>query len=79
MNGGISASRLEDCVLLIAKREHLLTASNAVTPQKGQAAKKQAKRRDSDRFDSLVAQYKKKLLSSGGTNAPLKRNKWFDS
>ncbi|XP_075875248.1 RNA-binding protein 28 isoform X3 [Nelusetta ayraudi] len=47
--------------------------------QKGPVAKKQPKRRDSDRFDSLVEQYKKKLLSSGGRNAPMKRNKWFDS
>lgn len=47
--------------------------------QKAQAGKKQVRRRDSDRFDSLVEQYKKKLLSSGGRNAPMKKNKWFDS
>lgn len=63
------------------KLKHLTTVFDLVGFffQKGPVAKKQPKRRDSDRFDSLVEQYKKKLLSSGGRNAPMKRNKWFDS
>ncbi|XP_075998435.1 RNA-binding protein 28 [Genypterus blacodes] len=35
--------------------------------------------RGGDRFDSLVEQYKKKLMGNGDKNAALKRNKWFDS
>ncbi|XP_034735105.1 RNA-binding protein 28 [Etheostoma cragini] len=43
------------------------------------AAKKQFKRRDGDRFDSLVEQYKKKLMGNGDKSTNIKRNKWFDS
>ncbi|XP_031149201.2 RNA-binding protein 28 [Sander lucioperca] len=43
------------------------------------AAKKQFKRRDGDRFDSLVEQYKKKLMGNRDKSTNVKRNKWFDS
>lgn len=42
-------------------------------------AKKQFKRKDGDRFDSLVEQYKRKLMGGGDKNASIKRSKWFDS
>ncbi|XP_014827130.1 PREDICTED: RNA-binding protein 28 isoform X1 [Poecilia mexicana] len=42
------------------------------------SATKQFKRKDGDRFDSLVEQYKRKLLG-GDKNASIKRSKWFDS
>uniref|UniRef100_A0A3Q3LER2 RNA-binding protein 28 n=1 Tax=Mastacembelus armatus TaxID=205130 RepID=A0A3Q3LER2_9TELE len=35
--------------------------------------------RDGDRFDSLVEQYKKKLLDNSGKNASIKKSKWFDN
>ncbi|KAK5612118.1 hypothetical protein CRENBAI_026151 [Crenichthys baileyi] len=47
--------------------------------QKFNSPKKQFKRRDGDRFDSLVEQYKRKLMGSSDKNASIKRNKWFDS
>uniref|UniRef100_UPI0037E859EC RNA-binding protein 28 n=1 Tax=Semicossyphus pulcher TaxID=241346 RepID=UPI0037E859EC len=47
--------------------------------QKVKPAKKQFKRRDGDRFDSLVEQYKKKLMGNSDKNTNMKRNKWFDS
>lgn len=40
--------------------------------------KKQFKRRDGDRFDSLVEKYKSKLMGNN-TNPSIKRSKWFDS
>ncbi|XP_041794495.1 RNA-binding protein 28 isoform X2 [Chelmon rostratus] len=40
-------------------------------------AKTHFKSRDGDRFDSLVEQYKKKLMGNSDTN--MKRNKWFNS
>ncbi|KAG7523249.1 RNA-binding protein 28 isoform X2 [Solea senegalensis] len=43
------------------------------------AAKKPFKSRDGDRFDSLVEQYKKKLISHTDKSATYKRNKWFDA
>uniref|UniRef100_A0A1A8PAD6 RNA-binding protein 28 n=1 Tax=Nothobranchius rachovii TaxID=451742 RepID=A0A1A8PAD6_9TELE len=43
------------------------------------AARKQFKRRDGDRFESLVEQYKKKLMGSSSQNNTIKRNKWFDN
>ncbi|XP_044050720.1 RNA-binding protein 28 [Siniperca chuatsi] len=42
-------------------------------------AKKHFKRRDGDRFDSLVEQYKKKLMGNSDKNTNIKRNKWFDN
>lgn len=47
--------------------------------QKVKMPKKHLKRRDGDRFDSLVEQYKKKLMSNSDKNTSIKRNKWFDS
>nr|XP_020469914.1 RNA-binding protein 28 [Monopterus albus]XP_020469924.1 RNA-binding protein 28 [Monopterus albus] len=47
--------------------------------QKGKAAKKHFRSRDGDRFDSLVEQYKKKLMGNCDKNTGIKRNKWFDS
>uniref|UniRef100_A0A8C8DMA3 RNA binding motif protein 28 n=1 Tax=Oryzias sinensis TaxID=183150 RepID=A0A8C8DMA3_9TELE len=35
-------------------------------------------KREGDRFENLVEQYKKKLLGSGNKGAAIKRNKWFD-
>ncbi|KAM7396611.1 hypothetical protein PAMP_019644 [Pampus punctatissimus] len=43
------------------------------------AAKKHFRRRDGDRFDSLVEQYKKKLIGNSDKTTTIKRNKWFDS
>uniref|UniRef100_A0A3Q1H2J9 RNA-binding protein 28 n=1 Tax=Anabas testudineus TaxID=64144 RepID=A0A3Q1H2J9_ANATE len=37
------------------------------------------KSRDGDRFDSLVEQYKKKLMGNSDKNTSIKRSKWFDS
>ncbi|XP_033490052.2 RNA-binding protein 28 isoform X1 [Epinephelus lanceolatus] len=47
--------------------------------QKINTAKTHFKRRDGDRFDSLVEQYKKKLMGNSDRNNTGKRNKWFDS
>ncbi|XP_026167874.1 RNA-binding protein 28 isoform X2 [Mastacembelus armatus] len=47
--------------------------------QKVKGAKKNFKSRDGDRFDSLVEQYKKKLLDNSGKNASIKKSKWFDN
>lgn len=47
--------------------------------QKANTGKKQFKRRDGDRFDSLVEQYKKKLMGNGDKNTDVRKNKWFDS
>uniref|UniRef100_A0A3P9JG74 RNA binding motif protein 28 n=1 Tax=Oryzias latipes TaxID=8090 RepID=A0A3P9JG74_ORYLA len=40
--------------------------------------KNRFKKREGDRFENLVEQYKKKLLGSGNKGAAIKRNKWFD-
>uniref|UniRef100_A0A7N8YC65 RNA binding motif protein 28 n=1 Tax=Mastacembelus armatus TaxID=205130 RepID=A0A7N8YC65_9TELE len=48
-------------------------------PGKVKGAKKNFKSRDGDRFDSLVEQYKKKLLDNSGKNASIKKSKWFDN
>ncbi|KAM4573510.1 RNA-binding protein 28 isoform 2-T2 [Odontesthes bonariensis] len=42
-------------------------------------SKKPFKSRDGDRFESLVEQYKKKLMGSSNKNAAVKTSKWFDS
>lgn len=47
--------------------------------QNVKATKKRFKGRDGDRFDSLVEQYKKKLMGSSDKNTGMKRTKWFDS
>lgn len=47
--------------------------------QNVKAAKKRFKGRDGDRFDSLVEQYKKKLMGYSDKNTSMKRTKWFDS
>lgn len=41
--------------------------------------KKNFKRNGGDRFDSLVEQYKKKLMGNSDNVTNLKRSKWFDS
>ncbi|KAM9854619.1 RNA-binding protein 28 [Aulostomus maculatus] len=46
--------------------------------QKVKATKGAFRSRDGDRFDSLVQQYKKKLINSDKNN-PIRRNKWFES
>lgn len=46
---------------------------------KKQSGKKQFKSKDGDRFDSLVEQYKRKLMGSSDKNISIKRSKWFDS
>lgn len=45
--------------------------------QKVKMAKKHFKQKHGDRFDSLVEQYKKKLMGTSDTS--IKRSKWFDS
>lgn len=47
--------------------------------QKVKMAKNPLKRRGGDRFDSLVEQYKKKLMGNSDKIANVKRNKWFNS
>ncbi|KAF3688901.1 RNA-binding protein 28 RNA-binding motif protein 28 [Channa argus] len=47
--------------------------------QKFKAANKRFKNRDGDRFDSLVQQYKTKLMGNNEKNTSIKRSKWFDS
>ncbi|KAM9352380.1 RNA-binding protein 28 [Symphorus nematophorus] len=42
-------------------------------------ANKNFKRKDRDHFDSLVEQYKKKLMGNSDKNSSMKRNKWFNS
>ncbi|XP_031723050.1 RNA-binding protein 28 isoform X2 [Anarrhichthys ocellatus] len=41
--------------------------------------KKNFKRGGGDRFDSLVEQYKKKLMGNSDNSTNVRRNKWFDS
>uniref|UniRef100_H3DKS7 RNA-binding protein 28 n=1 Tax=Tetraodon nigroviridis TaxID=99883 RepID=H3DKS7_TETNG len=41
-------------------------------------AKKSFKNRDGDRFESLVSQYKKKLMAYTDKSSSMKRSKWFD-
>ncbi|MED6233742.1 hypothetical protein ATANTOWER_016049 [Ataeniobius toweri] len=60
------------------QRQQIEKASRA-RKQKFNSPKKQFKRREGDRFDSLVEQYKRKLMGSSDKNASIKRNKWFDS
>ncbi|XP_008310123.1 RNA-binding protein 28 [Cynoglossus semilaevis] len=47
--------------------------------QKGTSANKHARSRGGDRFDSLVEQYKKKLMGNTGKSINLKKTKWFNS
>ncbi|KAI3371397.1 hypothetical protein L3Q82_023989 [Scortum barcoo] len=47
--------------------------------QNVKTAKKNFRNRDGDRFDSLVEQYKKKLMGNSDKTTGMKRNKWFDS
>ncbi|XP_011605241.2 RNA-binding protein 28 isoform X1 [Takifugu rubripes] len=47
--------------------------------QKVKTAKKPFKNRNGDHFESLVSQYKKKLMASSDKGSNMKRNKWFDS
>lgn len=60
------------------QRQHMQKPTQS-RKQQVQAAKKQFKRRDGDRFDSLVEQYKKKLMGNSDKNTGIKRNKWFNS
>ncbi|KAG8012597.1 RNA-binding protein 28 [Nibea albiflora] len=48
-------------------------------PRNQVKAAKRFRRSDGDRFDSLVEQYKKKLMGNSDKNTSMKRNKWFDS
>lgn len=48
-----------------------------VSFQKVKMDKKHFKQKHGDRFESLVEQYKKKLMGNSG--ASIKRSKWFDS
>ncbi|XP_061679343.1 RNA-binding protein 28 [Syngnathoides biaculeatus] len=47
--------------------------------QNNKGATRHSRRRDTDRFDSLVAQYKRKLLSRCEKNSSVKKSKWFDN
>lgn len=64
-----------DVELLSAVLLYLMTLSSLL--QKVQN-KNRFKKREGDRFENLVEQYKKKLLGSGNKGAAIKRNKWFD-
>ncbi|XP_060891166.1 RNA-binding protein 28 isoform X2 [Labrus mixtus] len=65
----------------ISRKESQKRQMEKPTQSRNQAkqAKKQFKRRDGDRFDSLVEQYKKKLMGNSDKNTNMKRNKWFNS
>nr|XP_020508551.1 RNA-binding protein 28 isoform X1 [Labrus bergylta] len=65
----------------ISRKETQKRQMEKPTQSRNQAkqAKKQFKRRDGDRFDSLVQQYKKKLMGNSDNNTNMKRNKWFNS
>ncbi|KAM4618578.1 RNA-binding protein 28 isoform 2-T2 [Polymixia lowei] len=43
------------------------------------AAKRHFRNKDEDRFDSLVEQYKRKLMGNSNKTTNIKRNKWFSS
>ncbi|XP_023259661.1 RNA-binding protein 28 isoform X1 [Seriola lalandi dorsalis] len=64
------------------RREHVRQQMEKPTQprnQKVKAGKKHFKRRNGDPFDSLVEQYKKKLMGNNDRNTIIKRNKWFNS
>ncbi|KAM6960581.1 RNA-binding protein 28 [Aplochiton taeniatus] len=53
---------------------------NRVKTKKPKVGKKRMKSRDDDRFDSLVEQYKRKLMGGrSSTTTNIKKNKWFNS
>ncbi|XP_052008898.1 RNA-binding protein 28 [Xyrauchen texanus] len=45
--------------------------------QNAKPAKRNFRNREDDRFDSLVAQYKKKLMGNSNNKTAVKKNKWF--
>ncbi|XP_018519394.1 RNA-binding protein 28 isoform X2 [Lates calcarifer] len=63
------------------RREHQRRQMEKPTQPRNQvkAQKKTFKSRDGDRFDSLVEQYKRKLMGNSDKNTGIKRNKWFNS
>ncbi|XP_029910201.1 RNA-binding protein 28 isoform X2 [Myripristis murdjan] len=58
-------------------RQMMQKPTQSKTPVK--ATKKHFRSRDQDRFDSLVEQYKRKLMRNNDKTATIRRNKWFDS
>lgn len=47
--------------------------------QNAKAGKKQLRNREDDRFDSLVQQYKRKLMGNSAKTPVIKKSKWFSS
>ncbi|XP_061629443.1 RNA-binding protein 28 [Phyllopteryx taeniolatus] len=47
--------------------------------QNAKGATRHSRNRDGDRFDSLVEQYKKKLLSRSEKSSIMRKSKWFDN
>ena len=56
-----------------------MTVFYFVVFQKLKPGKQNFRRKGGDRFDSLVEQYKKKLMGNSDKNTNVRRNKWFDS
>ncbi|XP_059421219.1 RNA-binding protein 28-like [Carassius carassius] len=48
-----------------------------VSPQNGKPAKRKFQNREDVRFDTLVNQYKKKLMGTSNTKTAVKKSKWF--
>ncbi|KAM4553583.1 RNA-binding protein 28 [Fundulus diaphanus] len=61
------------------RQRQLIEKSTQARKQTFKSAKKPFQRTGGDRFDSLVEQYKRKLMGSNDKNTSMKRNKWFDS
>ncbi|CAJ1056855.1 RNA-binding protein 28 [Xyrichtys novacula] len=63
------------------RKEHQRRQMEKPTQSRNQVkqAQRHFRKRDGDRFDNLVEQYKRKLMGSSDKNAGMKRNKWFDA
>ncbi|XP_056621882.1 RNA-binding protein 28 isoform X2 [Triplophysa dalaica] len=55
----------------------LLEKPNQNMKQNAKPAKRKIRNREDDRFDSLVEQYKKKLLGNSNAKTQIKKSKWF--
>ncbi|KAI7802395.1 RNA-binding protein 28 [Triplophysa rosa] len=55
----------------------LLDKPNQNKKQNAKPAKRRIRNREDDRFDSLVEQYKKKLMGNSNAKTQVKKSKWF--
>ncbi|KAA0715143.1 RNA-binding protein 28 [Triplophysa tibetana] len=55
----------------------LIEKPNQNIKQNAKPAKRKIRNREDDRFDSLVEQYKKKLLGNSNAKTQVKKSKWF--